>query len=59
MNDDGTMSRLPELVNFSNKHNISIGTVTDLIAYRLKNNTIVERVSETNFHDYFMVIINY
>ena len=39
--------------NFSNKHNISIGTVTDLIAYRLKNNTIVERVSETNFHDYF------
>ena len=53
LNDDGTMSRLPELIEFSKKHNISIGTVTDLIKYRLKNYTIVERISKINFDSYF------
>ena len=53
MNDDGTMSRLPELIEFSKKHKIPIGTVTDLIAYRLKNNTIVECIAESDFNEYF------
>ena len=53
MNDDGTMSRLPELVNFSKKHNLAIGSVTDLIAHRLKNSTIVDRISEINLESYF------
>tara|TARA_B100001123_G_scaffold449828_1_gene616972 strand:- start:3827 stop:4927 length:1101 start_codon:yes stop_codon:yes gene_type:complete len=53
MNDDGTMSRLPELIKFSSKHNIPIGTVSDLIAYRLKNDTIVEFISESSIESYF------
>ena len=49
MNDDGTMARLPELINFSKKYNLKIGTVSDLIKYRLKNNKIIKLVSERNF----------
>ena len=49
MNDDGSMSRLPELVDFSTKHNLKIGTVSDLIKYRLKNSKIIKLISERNF----------
>ena len=49
MNDDGTMARLPELIDFSKKHNLKIGTVSDLIKYRLKNNKIIKLISERNF----------
>ena len=49
MNDDGTMARLPELTVFSKKHNLKIGTVSDLIKYRLKNNKIIKLISERNF----------
>ena len=49
MNDDGTMARLPELIDFSNKHDLKIGTVSDLINYRLKNNKIIKLISERNF----------
>ena len=49
MNDDGTMARLPELVDFSKKHSLKIGTVSDLIKYRLKNNKIIKLISERNF----------
>ena len=42
MNDDGTMARLPELFNFAKKHSLKIGTVSDLIKYRLKNSKIIE-----------------
>ena len=52
MNDDGTMSRLPELIKFSQKHNILIGTVSDLIAYRLNTDTIVECISNNQFTQY-------
>ena len=34
MNDDGTMARIPDLIKFSEKHNIKIGKIVDLIAYR-------------------------
>ena len=34
MNDDGTMARIPDLIEFSKKHNIKIGRIVDLIAYR-------------------------
>ena len=47
MNDDGTMARLPELVQFAQYHGLKIATIADLIAYRLKNDTIVERTLET------------
>ncbi len=47
MNDDGTMARLPDLVTFAQFHGLKIATITDLIAYRLKNDSMVERRLET------------
>ena len=49
MNDDGTMARLPELIDFAKEHSLNIGTVSDLIKYRLKNNKIIKLISERNF----------
>ena len=49
MSEDGSMARLPELINFAKKHSIKIGTVSDLIKYRLKNNKIIEMISERKF----------
>lgn len=42
MNDDGTMARLPQLCQFAKEHNLKIVSIKDLIAYRLKNETLVE-----------------
>jgi 3,4-dihydroxy 2-butanone 4-phosphate synthase/GTP cyclohydrolase II len=47
MNDDGTMARLPELVKFANHHGLKIATIADLIAYRLRYDSIIERTLET------------
>ena len=47
MNDDGTMARLPDLVRFAQLHGLKIATIADLIAYRLHNDSIVERIVET------------
>lgn len=48
MNEDGTMSRLPELVEIAKKHGLKIGTISDLIAYRSRNdNLVVESSRET------------
>ena len=44
MNDDGTMARMPDLVPFAQRHGLKIGTIEDLIAYRLKHDRIVQRV---------------
>lgn len=44
MNDDGSMSRLPDLIPFAKKHGLKIATIADLIAYRLKHDHTVERV---------------
>ncbi len=46
MKDDGTMARLPDLVAFAQKHNIKVGTIADLIAFRLRTEKLVERMSE-------------
>ncbi len=46
MNDDGTMARLPELVTYAKKHDLKIGTIADLIAYRAQSETLVERTDE-------------
>ncbi|MBY9067876.1 3,4-dihydroxy-2-butanone-4-phosphate synthase [Hyphomonas sp. WL0036] len=43
MNDDGTMARLPELVAFAQLHNLRIGTIADLIAWRRQNDRFLER----------------
>jgi len=47
MNEDGTMARLPDLVKFCQFHGLKLGTIADLIAYRLRNDSIVERTMET------------
>ena len=47
MNDDGSMARLPDLVPFAQLHGLKLGTIADLIAYRLRKDSIVERVVET------------
>ncbi|MBV8976408.1 MAG: 3,4-dihydroxy-2-butanone-4-phosphate synthase [Alphaproteobacteria bacterium] len=49
MNDDGTMARLPDLVTFAQHHNLKIGTIADLIAYRRKYDHFVKRTIETPF----------
>ena len=49
MSEDGSMARLPELIKFAKKHLLKIGTVSDLIKYRLKKNKIIEITSERNF----------
>jgi 3,4-dihydroxy 2-butanone 4-phosphate synthase/GTP cyclohydrolase II len=46
MNDDGTMARRPQLEAFAKRHGLKIGTIADLIRYRLRNERSVERVSE-------------
>ncbi len=46
MKEDGTMARMPDLVAFAQKHNLKIGTIADLIAYRLKNDRIVKQSIE-------------
>jgi 3,4-dihydroxy 2-butanone 4-phosphate synthase / GTP cyclohydrolase II len=43
MNDDGSMARMPDLVAFAQRHGLKVGTIEDLIAYRLKNDRIVKR----------------
>ncbi|MEM7661743.1 MAG: 3,4-dihydroxy-2-butanone-4-phosphate synthase [Pseudomonadota bacterium] len=43
MNDDGSMARLPDLVAFAQLHNLKIGTIADLIAWRRKNDRFLER----------------
>ncbi|MDF7774809.1 3,4-dihydroxy-2-butanone-4-phosphate synthase [Sphingomonas sp. AOB5] len=49
MNDDGTMARLPQLIDFAHAHDLKVGTIADLIAYRRRFETIVERVAEAPF----------
>ncbi len=46
MNDDGTMARLPDLIAFAQKHGLKIGTISDLIAYRRRNDNLVKVTSE-------------
>ncbi|MFR9602991.1 MAG: bifunctional 3,4-dihydroxy-2-butanone-4-phosphate synthase/GTP cyclohydrolase II [Rikenellaceae bacterium] len=42
MNEDGTMARMPQLIEVAKKHNLKIVSIADLIAYRLKEESIVE-----------------
>jgi len=46
MKDDGTMARMDDLVAFAQLHNLKIGTIRDLIAYRRKHDHLVERGSD-------------
>lgn len=48
MNEDGTMARIPELMEFVKKHGLKIITIADLIAYRRKNEILIDHVAEAN-----------
>jgi 3,4-dihydroxy 2-butanone 4-phosphate synthase / GTP cyclohydrolase II len=49
MREDGTMARLDDLMDFARSHGLKIGTIRDLIAYRLKKDHLVERVATSPF----------
>src|SRR6202165_2542495 len=59
MNEDGTMSRVPQLVEFCKQHNLKMLTVADLIRYRMQHERYVRRVAEavlpTRFGDFRMI----
>ncbi|MDV3599070.1 3,4-dihydroxy-2-butanone-4-phosphate synthase [Elizabethkingia anophelis] len=56
MNEDGSMARLPELKKFSEKHDLKIVSIEDLIQYRMKQGDLLERIEEqviqTHFGDF-------
>jgi 3,4-dihydroxy 2-butanone 4-phosphate synthase/GTP cyclohydrolase II len=47
MNEDGTMSRMPQLKAFAQKHDLRIVTIEDLVAYRMRKELLVRRAAET------------
>lgn len=49
MKDDGTMARMDDLVSFARLHNLKMGTIRDLIAYRRKHDHLVEKRAEMRF----------
>ena len=53
MNEDGSMARLPDLIKFAQFHNLKVGTIADLIAYRRKKGSIVERRLSTKFESLY------
>lgn len=53
MNDDGTMARLPELLDFAEEHGLKVGTIADLIAYRRRFEKLVECVASAPFHSFY------
>ncbi|MFA7386384.1 MAG: bifunctional 3,4-dihydroxy-2-butanone-4-phosphate synthase/GTP cyclohydrolase II [Thiohalobacteraceae bacterium] len=59
LNEDGTMARRPDLERFAAEHGLKIGTIADLIHYRIENEKTVERVAEcmlpTQFGDFRLV----
>src|SRR5438270_54585 len=59
MNDDGTMSRVPDLIEFCAKHGLKMVTVAELIRYRMTHERYVQRVGEamlpTRYGDFRMV----
>ena len=46
MKDDGTMARLPDLIEFAREHGLKIGTIADLIEYRSRNESLIQRAGE-------------
>lgn len=53
MNDDGTMARLPDLVQFAQLHGLKIATIADLIAYRRRYDNFIHRAIETELDSNF------
>jgi 3,4-dihydroxy 2-butanone 4-phosphate synthase/GTP cyclohydrolase II len=53
LNEDGTMARYPQLVDFAKTHSLKIGTIADLIRYRVEQEGSVEWVTESTFESEF------
>ena len=49
MSEDGSMARMDDLTAFAQLHNLKIGTIRDLIAYRLRKDRLVEQIAEAQF----------
>jgi len=49
MNDDGTMARLDDLVKFAQFHGLKIGTIEDLVSYRMKKDHFVKHIASSDF----------
>src|SRR5262249_38296663 len=47
INEDGTMARVPDLEKFCKDHNLKMGTIADLIRFRIQNETLVEEVAQS------------
>lgn len=59
MNEDGTMARMPQLIEIARKHNLKIISIKDLIEYRLKKESLVEKGEEVDMpteHGHFRLI---
>lgn len=59
MNEDGTMARMPQLIEIANEHNLKIISIKDLIEYRLKQESLVEKGEEVDMptaHGHFRLI---
>ncbi len=59
MNEDGTMARMPQLIEIAKKHNLKIISIKDLIEYRLRKESIVEKGEEVDMpteHGHFRLI---
>ncbi|MBQ8542828.1 MAG: bifunctional 3,4-dihydroxy-2-butanone-4-phosphate synthase/GTP cyclohydrolase II [Bacteroidaceae bacterium] len=59
MNEDGTMARMPQLIKIAEEHNLKIISIKDLIEYRLKQESLVEKGEEVNMpteHGHFRLI---
>ena len=61
MNEDGTMSRMPDLEKFAKEHALKIATIADLVAYRLRQDLLVHRMAEaripTEFAGEFKAVV--
>jgi len=60
MNPDGSMARLPDLIEFAKQHGMKIGTIADLIQYRRRSEKLVERLVEAPFeswHGDFRIVV--
>lgn len=59
MNDDGTMARVPQLIEFSKRHNLKIVTIKDLIQYRMRTERFVRRIATvqmpTDYGDFIAI----
>lgn len=49
MKDDGTMARMPHLMAFAQRHGLKIGTIKDLVAYRMRFDHLIERIAQSAF----------